>query len=116
MTSAEFKTMRENLGLSQNWLANRCGVRIRTIAHWETDSNVPEDVAELMFHLLGLRDRLAQKMTEGSDPLDRYKVDKQLWKDHPEFDGLPVMFHASALCMAWKKLMAMGSDIQINYV
>lgn len=116
MTSAELKTLRENLGLSQNWLSARCGVRIRTLAHWEAGANVPEDVEELMFHLLGLRNRLAEQMVNSSDPLDRYKVDEQLWADHPEFEGLPVMFHATALCMAWQKLLMMGSDIQINYV
>lgn len=116
MTSAELKTIRENLGLSQPWLAARCGVSMRSYCHWEAKKQPPEDVEELMFHLLSLRNRLAQAMVDGSDPLDRYKVDEQLWANHPEFEGLPVMFHATALCMAWQKLLMLGSDIQINYV
>lgn len=52
MTPAELKTIRESLGLSAQWLADRAGVLQRSVQYWEAGrSRVPEDVAELVLRI-----------------------------------------------------------------
>jgi DNA-binding transcriptional regulator YiaG len=52
MTPAELKTMRESLGLSINWLAERAGVSPRSAQYWESgERSVPSDVEELLIDI-----------------------------------------------------------------
>lgn len=46
MTPAEFKTIREHLGLPAKWLAERLGVSLRTVQLWEADNGVEREVPE----------------------------------------------------------------------
>lgn len=52
MTPADFKTLRESLGLSAQWLADTIGVDQRTIRRWE-DGVIPlrPDAVELLTRL-----------------------------------------------------------------
>ncbi len=52
MTPAELKTLRETLGLSAQWLADRAGVLQRSVQYWEAGrSRLPDDVAELILRI-----------------------------------------------------------------
>ena len=54
MTPAELKTIRESLGLTVQWLADRAGVKLRTVQYWESGrSGVPADVSELLLRIDG---------------------------------------------------------------
>lgn len=45
MTAAEFQSVREFLGLSQDWLARHLSVTLRTVQHWEAGKyKVPDGV------------------------------------------------------------------------
>ena len=45
MTDAEFRMVREHLGLDQQWIADRLDVAVRSVQRWEQgDSQVPDGV------------------------------------------------------------------------
>lgn len=52
MTQAEFRTIREGLGLTAAWLAEHLDINTRTIERWEAGtSGVPEFAVEAMAQL-----------------------------------------------------------------
>ena len=54
MTKEEFKTIRQEAGLTQQVLADGLGVNIRGLQHWEMgDRPIPGPVANLMELLKG---------------------------------------------------------------
>ena len=49
MTDAEFRVVREQLGLDQQWIAGCLGVALRSVQRWENgDSPVPDGVRRQM--------------------------------------------------------------------
>jgi len=52
MTGADLRTIRMRLGLTQEELGQRLGVRKNTVWRWETEiRHIPEPVARLMLYL-----------------------------------------------------------------
>lgn len=129
MTPAELKTIRESLGLSSKWLADRAGVRQRSVEYWEAGrSRVPEDVAEVLLKLdaqfaEATRQALAvvdeQTVKQGQPPetvnLYRYRDDAALWEARPDMRGLPVTAHAALLARVRLALLARGQPAVIEY-
>lgn len=129
MTPAELKTIRESLGLSAQWLADRAGVLQRSVQYWEAGrSRVPEDVAELVLRIdaqftEATRQALAvvdeQTARQGHPPevvrLYRYRDDAALHAARPDMDGLPVTAHAALLARVRLALMARGQAVVIEY-
>lgn len=130
MNPAELKTIRENLGLSLQWLAQQAGVRLRSVEHWEAGkSPVPEDVAGLLTSLDEqlwqlVADYLAQvneiKAEEGRMPegivLIRYKTDEDLWEFHSGFKPIPASSHAMLLARTRRELSKIGVACIIEYM
>lgn len=53
MTPAEFKTIRESLGLTAQWIAENAGVKLRTAQYWEAGRMaVPVDVEQVCWTVL----------------------------------------------------------------
>src|SRR5690554_8056714 len=49
LTAAEFKTLREHLGIPGEWLARRFGVSDRSVRHWDSGKYpVPERISRWM--------------------------------------------------------------------
>ena len=129
MTPAELKTIRESLGLSAQWLADRAGVLQRSVQYWEAGrSRVPEDVAELVLRIdaqfaeatrqaLGVVDEQAVKQGQLPETvrLYRYRDDAALWAARPDMHGLPVTAHASLLARVRMALLARGHAVVIEY-
>ena len=129
MSPAELKTIRESLGLTAQWLADRSGVKLRTVQYWEAGrSRVPEDVAELILRIdaqftESTRQALAvvdeQTAKQGHPPetvrLYRYRDDAALWAARPDMHGLPVTAHAALLARVRLALLARGQDVVIEY-
>ena len=128
MTSAELKTLRESLGLSQQWLADRAGVQVRTVKYWESGRNaVPDDVGEIISTADGLIARAvrnavgqAEKMRkEYGKPhevlLLRYRSEEELHYSRPDMIGYPVTYHAALLARARAALIERGFDLVIDY-
>lgn len=51
MTSAEFKCLRESMGLSTKWLSIRWDVAESSVKRWETNRILPEDLERDMIEL-----------------------------------------------------------------
>lgn len=52
MTSAEFKCLRQKLGLTTNWLAKRWGVADNSVKRWERNREIPAALAGDLLDLL----------------------------------------------------------------
>ncbi len=126
MTSAELKTLRESLGLSQSWLQRQAGVnQIRTVQHWESGrNNVPEDVAQLMLstqakleHIVAQTIKFVKSQKAKPQIIDlvRYRTDEELWEAHPDFHPLPATFHAAMLQRTVDELRQLGVEAEITY-
>ena len=53
MTNAEFKCLREKLGLTTNWLSKRWNVADNTVKRWERNREIPVLLADDLRDLLG---------------------------------------------------------------
>lgn len=142
MTGAELKTLRESLGLSQQWLAHAAEVGLRTVQYWEADNPrrtrhtekpaVPEDVADLILGIRGnwqgwvtqavdtalavLKEQTAEHGAPAEIALYRYRADEDLWAAHPGFEGLPATYHAAGLMRVKERIEADHDlDVVIEY-
>lgn len=109
MTGAELKTIRESLGLTAEWLAERAKVALRTFRYWESGkSKVPEDVISQVEHLyknfletiekhtFEIKKLIKNKKTNFLILL-RYRTNQDLWEFQKEFFPMPCTFHAQIL-------------------
>lgn len=92
MTDAEFRVVREYLGLTGDWLANHLGVSPRTVRHWEQGKfAIPDGVRlemERMEHDTAqyVAD-VAHKLMDMPDPgVYVYRTDAEFHADVPDAD------------------------------
>ena len=113
LTPAELKTWREALGLSTEWLAQRTGVSVRTVQHWESPKgSVPDDVSELMNDILWFCKEMADlELKRASNVLLRFKTNEEFHKNIPSFDFLTYKAHAAILFLAQMQ----NPDLVIEY-
>ncbi len=111
MTGAELKTIRESLGLSVKWLAEKAGVSHRSASYWESCTfSVPDDVAQMINALdAGIDSMVTQAINVIDDQIKgqgelpekvvllRYRTDEDLWQFRSDMAGLPVTYHAAML-------------------
>lgn len=110
MTPAEFKTIRESLGLTAQWIADNAGVKLRTAQYWEAGRMaVPADVASMLDRIdKTLDSTVAQAVAHIDDlteqhgapaeiALVRYRSDADLWRFRPDMKPLPATTHAAML-------------------
>ena len=119
MTGAEFKTIREGLGLIPSWLAEFYGVKVRTINYWEASSHpIKKRVAE---DLLGMEAKVQNAAAQaaaaivasqaGTVALVRYARDADLWRFQPEFKPFPASCHAAMLNRI--RIFAAGQGVSV---
>lgn len=130
MNSPEFKTLRESLGLSAQWLANQAGVKLRTIQYWESGRSEPkEDVVnyllsvDSMFDVFvdqvhGAIDTAEEKLGELPERVDliRYRTDEELWTFRPDMNPLPTTAHAVILARVRKEVLKRGVKVAIHFM
>ncbi len=126
MTPAEFKTLRESLGLSAQWLADRAGVALRTVQYWEAGrrARIPADVCAILTEIDDKFERAVALALEiyiksGAPPkvtLLRYSSDADLWRYRPDMAGLPAAAHAALLARTRRALTAHGARVSIVYM
>lgn len=135
MTPAEFKTLRESLGLTAQWIADNAPakpVQVRTVRYWETGRNqVPDDVVDLIkeidekFTSAAIK-KLSQIQTleaeRGIDyknrakiPLWRYSTPEELAFYFPEMAGYPLSAHAALIWRTKKLMKEHGYSAYIDY-
>lgn len=124
MHPAEFKTLREAVGLSISTLVKVIDVDERSIRKWESGKKkLPADVIE---SLVGI-DQLITDTTERAfvefqkDPkdsvvLERYIEEEDYLNAHPEFEGLPITTYSVVLFRLRQKYMDLGIPVSIEYV
>ena len=128
MTSAEYRTLREACGLSQQDAAIFHDVSLRTIAHWETGrNNIPAGAAR---ELRALNDRIEQGVTniqtligelagQHGQPeqiaLTRYRTLADYAGSRADREGLPWPCHNALIARAMLAIERTGRTVVISY-
>ncbi len=123
MNSAEFKTMREAVGLTTGPLAKMAKVDQRTVRYWESGrTKPPEQACKILLDLDAMLNRtkaeavmLYSEKKPDTVLLLRYRTDKELHKANPDFKGLPVTVHAALLHRLTHHFMSLGVPVSIEY-
>ncbi len=102
MTDAEFRTIREFLGLTGDWLAQHLDVTSRTVRHWEQGKYPIPDGVRLAVEDLELRTsqfvaELVDKLADLPDPCVLvYRTDEEHDAAHPEAE-FPASWHRAVI-------------------
>lgn len=127
MTPAELKVLRESLGLSAQWIADRLGVDQRTVRRWE-DGALPirADVITLLHELDAQAEADADEILDQvidaaglTDVSDAAELAQEDWAtievprvDTDVTDGMPAAFHrAVAARVRWE----LGGALWLEY-
>lgn len=120
MTSAEFKVVREFLGLTGDWLAAHLGVSGRTVRHWEQGKYPIPDGVRLEIEDLEARTGqfiggIVEKLMDLPDPgVVTYRDDTEYHSAHPEAP-FPASWHRAVVARIAQEVpglsIAFASDI-----
>src|SRR5690606_10777388 len=112
LTAAEFKTLREHLGIPGEWLARRFGVSDRSVRHWDSGKYpVPERISRWLRWLAeateatvaGIAEHL-ETSPESERLLVTYRNDEEL--DAGAAAGRHRGLYPDDLPAAWQRVMA----------
>lgn len=128
MTPAEFRTLREACGLSQQDAATFHDVSLRTIAHWETGRNaIPVGAAQELLDLNATIERGVQNVltlageiaAQHGEPaiirLTRYRTADDYAGSRPDREGLAHPCHNAMLGRVLVALRRSGRAAEIVY-
>lgn len=113
MTDAEFKVVREYLGLTGDWLAAHLGVSGRTVRHWEQGKYPIPDGVRLEMEDLEARtaafvDGIAEKLMDLPDPgVITYRTDAEYHAAHPEAP-FPASWHRAVIARVAQEVPALA--------
>lgn len=102
MTDAEFRVVREYLGLTGDWLAGHLGVSSRTIRHWEQGKYAIPDGVRLEMELLEARTgdyigSVIEQLMDVPDPVVRaFRSDAEYREADPS-SSFPASWHRMVL-------------------
>lgn len=102
MTDAEFKVVREFLGLTGDWLAAHLGVSGRTVRHWEQGKFPIPDGVRLAVEDLEARTGefvgglVAKLLDLPVDGVVTYRTDEEYHAAHPDSD-FPASWHRAVI-------------------
>ena len=113
MTDAEFKVVREFLGLTGDWLAAHLGVSPRTVRHWEQGKYLIPDGVRLAIE--DLEQRTAQFITgcigqlmDIPDPgVVVYRTDEDYHAAHPDIE-FPSSWHRACVARIAQEVPALA--------
>lgn len=130
MTSAEFRTLREALGLSATQVAEMTGYALRTVKNWDEGTRRIPDAVEA--RLLEVEEAVEKAVAgtvqavketaekQGGLPesvsLVRYRTDTDLHRYRPDMAGMPASLHAAMLVRLRRELFRMGIVSRIAYM
>lgn len=123
MTPAEFKVVREFLGLTGDWLAAHLDVSPRTVRHWEQGKYaIPDGVRLALEDLERLTGEFISKAVDSLMDLPEpgivtYRDDAEYHKAHPE-SGYPASWHRAVCARVAQEVpglsIAYASDVQAD--
>ncbi|MFL4491585.1 helix-turn-helix domain-containing protein [Streptomyces sp. VTCC 41912] len=102
MTDAEFKVVREYLGLTGDWLAEHLEVSPRTVRHWEAGKYAIPDGVRLALEDLEARtaafiEGVVKQLMDMPDPkMITYRSDAEYRAAHPEVP-FPASWHRAVV-------------------
>jgi hypothetical protein len=113
MTDAEFRVVREYLGLTGDWLAEHLGVSARTVRHWEQGKYAIPDGVRLAME--GLEQETAEfvgaivgQLMDVPDPVVIvYRSDTEYRRAHPDLDW-PASWHRAVIARVAQEVPALG--------
>jgi hypothetical protein len=107
MTPAEFRCIREYLGLPLGWVAASLGVNERTVNRWENGvTPVPERASAAMAQLSEYTQRCVDKL------IRKHRGPLITTADDIETNGFPASWHRM---MCTRVAMLTGGDLRIEY-
>ncbi len=123
MHPAEFKTLREAVGLSISTLVKVIDVDERTLRKWESGKKkLPQGVIDSLVAVDTLLTTTAnnlfdtiQETPQDSVVLYRFIDEEDLLTKHPEFEGLPMSSYGVVLFRVRQKLLDLGKSVSIEY-
>ena len=123
MSAAEFKTLREAVGLSISTLVKVIDVDERSIRKWESGKKkVPQDVFEKVVAIDKLLTDTANDAIEkfkqaptDSVTLYRFIDEDDLHEAHPEFEELPIMSYGAMVYRLRQKYLDLGVAVSVDY-
>jgi predicted transcriptional regulator len=124
MSAAEFKTLREAVGLSISTLVKVIDVDERSIRKWESGKKkVPQDVFDKVVAIDQMITDAANSELEkfklapkDAVVLHRYINEEDLHEAHPEFDGLPIMSYGAMIYRLRQKYLDMGVAVSVEFI
>jgi len=124
MHPAEFKTLREAIGLSISTLVKVIDVDERSIRKWESGKKkLPLDVIESLVGIDQMVTDTANRMftelqqdSKENVVLHRYTEEEDYLTAHPEFEGLPITTFGVVLYRLRQKFIDAGIPVSIEYV
>lgn len=127
MHPAEFKTLREAVGLSISTLVKVIDVDERTLRKWESGKKkLPQGVIDSLLAIDELLNTTADKvfahhqgLKENLDQdnvvLERFIEEEDLLNAYPEFEGLPMTSFGVVLFRVRQKFIDLGISVSIEY-
>lgn len=125
MKPAEFKTIRENLGLTAAWVADQAVVSMRKVKYAESGAEGRVRVSDDLMAFILRQDReaadwaaaMATRLSGQPEvALVRFADDEELWRFCPELQPLPAMAYAARLYRVRQLLLARGQRVSIDYL
>ena len=129
MSPAEFKTLREACGLSQQAAAAFLAVHLNTVQQWESGrsrvaAGAGEDMqrldAQMERAVLEMIDTWREKAAEFGEPamisLARWRGAEAYAGTHHAAGGLPYGAHCALIGRAATALRRLGAPVEISYV
>jgi transcriptional regulator with XRE-family HTH domain len=113
MTDAEFRIVREYLGLTGDWLAAHLHVSPRTVRHWEQGKYAVPDDARLAMEDLEERTAafvsgIVETLMDVPDPaVSAYRSDAEYHAAHPE-QPWPASWHRAVLARVAHEVPALS--------
>lgn len=122
LSAAEFKTLRESVGLSLDEAGPGFDVTARTVLNWEMGKHrIPPKAAETLLHLDNILDKratasldLALEKRPDRVLLWRYRTLADLLAAHPDWPW-PLGVHEAMLARTRKQLIGAGFEVTIDY-
>jgi hypothetical protein len=112
MTDAEFRVVREFLGLTGDWLAAHLGVSSRTVRHWEQGKYAIPDGVRLEMEDLERRTAefisgIVPQLMDLPDPgVLTYRTDEEYHAAHPEVP-FPASWHRAVVARIAQEVPAL---------
>ncbi|MGW0984259.1 helix-turn-helix domain-containing protein [Streptomyces xiamenensis] len=113
MSDAEFRVVREHLGLTGDWLAAHLGVSSRTVRHWEQGKfPVPDGVRlemkDLEERTAGFVSGIIDQLMDLPDPgVLTYRSDADYHAAHPEMPW-PASWHRAVIARVAQEVPALA--------